>query len=396
MTMTPQVQSNVSASDLHISLELSLETWKIGFADRLGRNPRLRDVPAGDFQLLRTEIRRAKQHFQLPEECPVYSIYEAGRDGFWIHRVLISLGIENMIIDSASLETTRRKRNPKTDRIDARKLVSALMRYRTGDKTACRVIRIPDHVAEDARHLHREMKTLKAEKTQHTNRIGSLLAIHGIRKSINARFGETLDATHTGDGQPLGDELRERLKREFRRLQLAVEQIRELQQQQAKILRQAEKDHTQVARHAQLAQKLMMLGGIGPVSSWTLSAEVFAWRDIANRRQLGALAGLTPTPYNSGSGEREQGISKSGRGDLRSLMIEIAWGWVRWQPDSELTKWYQRRFVDNKRSRKQGIVALARKLLTALGKYIREGEIPAGARLKKGPLRHTYMPSLSA
>ena len=190
--------------------------------------------------------------------------------------------------------------------------------------------------------------------------------------------------------------MRERLEREFKRLQLAVEQIRELQMQQAKMLRLAAREDARAGRVAELAHRMMWLCGIGPVSSWTLSAEIFSWRDVANRRQLGALAGLVPTPHDSGSQEREQGISKAGRGDIRALMIEIAWGWLTWQPQSELAQWFHRKFQNTKRSRKRGIVALARKLLVALGKYIKTGEIPTGAKLKTGVLQFTYLPSLGS
>ena len=181
---------------------------------------------------------------------------------------------------------------------------------------------------------------------------------------------------------------------------MATEQIRMLQMQQAAMIRQAAKEveqsekDRQSSRAAIIAEHLCQLAAIGPVAGWTLSTEIFSWRDTVNRRQLAALAGLTPTPYSSGEDEKELGISKSGRGELRVLMIEIAWGWLRYQPSSELTKWYQRRFADGtKRNRKIGIVALARKLLVALGKYVRSGEIPAGAKLT-GARKFCYMTSL--
>jgi transposase len=263
------------------------------------------------------------------------------------------------------------------------------------------MIRIPDSEAEDARHLNREMRTLKNEKTAHTNRIKSLLAAQGITSvTIDRTFMQQLDSVKTADDNLLQDGLKTRLQREFNRLVLAVEQIRELQMQQAKMLRTAARELTVTEekrnspKRATIAAHLLELGGIGPVTAWTLATEIFSWRDIANRRQLAALAGLTPTPHDSGGEEKEQGISKSGRGELRALLIEIAWGWLRHQPDSELSQWYQRRFADGtKRNRKIGIVALARKLLVALGKYVCHGEIPAGAKLSD-ELKFNYLPSL--
>ena len=395
----PQVNSRVNT--LYMSIELSATKWKLGFADRFGRIPRVRSLDAGDFRLLRREIKAAKKTFGLEADASVVSCYAAGRDGFWIHRCLVSMGIESHIVEPASIEVNRKKRRAKTDRIDAQKIVIALMRFKVGDRFACRMIRIPDAEAEDARHLNREMRTIKTERTAHSNRIRSLLVTQGISNVvIDRNFARQLESMRTAEGIPLAKQLRQRLRREFDRLALATEQIRLLQMQQAKMIRLAAKEVAQFEaeanspRVAVIAEHLMSLSGIGPVTAWTLSTEVFSWRDIANRRQLAALAGLTPTPHASGDEEKEQGISKSGRGELRVLMIEIAWGWLLHQPSSELTKWYERRFNDGtKRNRKIGIVALARKLLVALGKYVRDGEIPADAKLKS-ELKFAYMPML--
>ena len=395
----PQVNSRVNT--LYMSIELSATKWKLGFADRFGRIPRVRPLDAGDFRLLRREIKAAKKTFGLEADASVVICYEAGQDGFWIHRCLVSMGIESHIVEPASIEVNRKKRRAKTDRIDAQKIVLALMRFKVGDRFSCRMIRIPDAEAEDARHLNREMRTIKTERTAHSNRIRSLLVTQGISNVvIDRNFARQLESMRTAEGIPLAKQLRQRLRREFDRLALATEQIRLLQMQQAKMIRLAAKEVAQFEaeanspRAAVIAEHLMSLSGIGPVTAWTLSTEVFSWRDIANRRQLAALAGLTPTPHASGDEEKEQGISKSGRGELRVLMIEIAWGWLLHQPSSELTKWYERRFNDGtKRNRKIGIVALARKLLVALGKYVRDGEIPADAKLKS-ELKFAYMPML--
>lgn len=402
MTTNPLPQNITAEVSLHMAIELSATKWKLAFVDRFGRKPRVRTVDAGDLEQLQAEIDTAKRAFGMDSQTGVVSCYEAGRDGFWVHRCLLSMGIENHVVEASSIQVNRKKRRAKTDRIDAEMIVAALVRFQAGDRLACRMIRIPDAEAEDARNLNREMRTIKTEKTRHTNRIKSLLAAQGITSvSIDRDFETFLKEARTADGNPLGPVLKDRLEREFVRLSLAVEQIRTLQKQQAEMLRLAAKEIEQVerakresSRLAQIAAQLGELSGIGPVTSWTLAAEVFSWRDIKNRRQLGSLAGLTPTPHASGNEEKEQGISKSGRGEIRVLMIEIAWGWLTFQPQSELSKWFRKRFGDGTaRSRKRGIVALARKLLVALGKYVRTGEIPAGANFRK-ELKFTYTPSL--
>lgn len=402
MTTSPQNQLNAHRPALHMAIELSATKWKLGFADRLGRKPRIRTIDAGRFDQLKVEIAAAKKVFRLEAQSPAISCYEAGRDAFWVHRCLVAMGVESHIVEPSSLQVNRKMRRAKTDRLDAAMIVGALLRFVAGDELACRMIRIPDAEAEDARNLHREMHAIKSEKTAHTNRIKSLLAAQGITDvKIDRDFKRFLEEVQTADGNQLLPGLKERLAREFDRLALAVEQIRQLQMQQAEMLRQAaaevgrvEESQRKSSRVGQIAYQLHELSGIGPVTSWTLAAEIFSWRDIKNRRQLGALAGLVPTPHSSGSEEKEQGISKSGRGDIRTLMIEIAWGWIAFQPQSKLTRWYRERFGDGTaRNRKRGIVALARKLLVALGKYVRTGEIPEGAVFSK-EMKFAYSLSL--
>ena len=347
MTTNSDAQTNNFPHSLHMAIELAAATWKLGFADRLGRKARVRSVAAGDFAKLNQEIAAAKKVFKLDPDCPVISCYEAGRDGFWVHRCLLAMGIESHIVEPASIEVNRKKRQAKTDRIDAQKIVNALMRFKAGDQLACRMNRIPDALSEDARHLNREMRTLKSEKTSHTNRIKGLLAAQGITEvAIDRTFVRRVDRMRTAEGEPVLSELRDRLFREFDRLALVVKQIRELQMRQAEMLRAAAKEATAGVtertspRHAIIAEHLAQLGGIGLVTATTLSIEIFSWREIKNRRQLAALVGLVPTPHASGEEEKEQGISKSGRGELRSLMIEIAWGWLRYQLSSD--DWFSR------------------------------------------------------
>lgn len=309
------------------------------------------------------------------------------------------MSIQSHIVEPASIQVNRRHRRAKTDRIDAEMILTALIRFHAGDRFACRMLRIPEKDMEDARHIHRELKSLKNERTSHTNRIKGLLVANGCSEVvIHHDFTDWLEQAVGGDGQPLGRRLIERLQREFERLRLVTQHIRQLQKHQYAMLRQAQK---QIAasessivsesktldaegRIVDLAEHLTQLNGIGIVTSWTLAAEIFAWRDIRNRRQLAAFVGLVPTPYSSGNEAKEQGISKSGRSDLRVLMIEIAWLWLQYQPQSDLSRWYNTRFGGGtSRERKRGIVALARKLLVALGKYVAHGEIPAGATLSE-------------
>ena len=404
MTTNPSNNPIISGAILYMAIELSSSEWKLAFADSLARNPRIRTIKiCGLFDLTRKELLKevtaAKKAFGLPEDCKVVSCYEAGRQGFWVHRCLIAMNIQNLIVEPSSMQVNRKARRAKTDRLDAVGIVKCLMRYTGGDMTACRMIRIPNPDQEDARQLSRELHELKGEKTSHTNRIKGLLETQGIAlRDVTLNFKTNLDSMMTADGRPLSSELTERLCREFDRVALVVEHIRELERIQGERLKQAsqmsEEPSDPKEKRAEIAYRLCQLKGIGTVTAWTMSLEIFGWRDIKNRRQLAALAGLVPTPYDSGSSEREQGISKSGRAEFRCLMIEIAWMWLYYQPNSDLSKWYRRRFDDgSKRNRKRGIVALARKLLIALGKYVKDGEIPAGSEMCSGAKRH-YTTSL--
>ncbi len=362
---------------LYLAFELSNKKWKLGFTTGLGQNPRERTIDAGDLPALEEEIDRAKQRFDLPQDARVLSCYEAGRDGFWLHRYLLTAGIENLVVDAASIEVPRRKRRVKTDRLDLGKLLRMLIRFDWGEKKVWSVVRVPSVEAEDRRHLHRELSTLKAERTRCSNRIKGLLVGQGVRIPVGADFLEQLDLVRLWDGSPILQGLRTRVECEFLRLQFTEQQIKSLERQHRTLIRTADDDCVEMVR------RLLRLRGIGEKSAWLLVMEFFAWRQFRNRRQVGALAGLTPTPHQSGDDAQERGISKSGNVPIRAMIIEIAWGWLRFQPDSQLSRWYQERFGrGSKRLRKIGIVALARKLLIALWRYLEFGEIPAGARLK--------------
>ena len=297
---------SVEGPVLYLAFELGNKEWKLGFSEGFGQRPRVRAMPAGNLVDLQREIELAKKRFGLPETARVVSCYEAGRDGFWLHRYLVEAGVENLVVDSSSIEVNRRFRRAKTDGMDVAKLLDQLMRYERGEKKVWHVVRVPGLEAEDRRQFHRELEAQRVE---------------AIRRSADPE----------------------------------VEKVRQL----------------------------LRLKGIGLNSAWVNTMEFFSWREFRNGKEVGGLAGLTPTPYQSGDSSRERGMSKAGNRHVRALAIEIAWGWLRYQPASELSQWYQRRFGDgSSRVRRIGIVALARKLLVAQWRYLETGLIPQGAVLK--------------
>jgi transposase len=363
---------------LAMSFELGATEWKMAFSPGLGQQPRHRTVAAGDLDAVMKEIAAAKTRFKLPADVRVVSCYEAGRDGFWIHRALELLGVENHVVDSAAIEVNRRARRAKTDRLDAAKLVGMLLRYLAGETRVWKVVRVPTEEEEDRRHLHRELKTVKGARTAVTNRIKGLLATVGVRLAEIGELPRLLEGVRLWNGNPVPKWLKARVEREWREREQLQERIAELEKQRKELLRSGKDSGSECAR------KLHALCGMGPNASWLYALEFFAWRAFTNRRQIGGLAGLTPTPYQSGVERREQGICKAGNRWMRSLAIEIAWGWLRYQPESELSRWYRERYGNGStRLRKIGIVALARKLLIELWKYLQTGTPPAGAVLKK-------------
>ena len=371
------IEHNSNQSYLYLAFELSESKWQLGFTIGLGQRPRLRSIDARDLEALQLEVRLAKQRFGLPESAPVLSCYEAGRDGFWLHRFLLSIGAENVVVDSASIEVNRRAKRAKTDRLDVGKLLTMLFRYHFGEKKVWSVVHVPSVEAEDKRHLHRELATLKVDRTRHINRIKGLLVGQGVRLPVGRNFSEGVEGTRLWDGSPLPSGLRARVEREYASLQFVQQQIKELEAERRELLRTSNDPDVEKVR------QLLRLRGIGENSAWLYVMEFFGWRSFRNRREVGALAGLTPTPYQSGDESREQGISKAGNRPIRGMAIEIAWGWLRHQPQSALSRWFQERFGEgSKRMRKIGIVAVARKLLIALWRYLEYGEIPAGAQLK--------------
>lgn len=362
---------------LFVVFELSSASWKLGFATELGQRIRERTIPAWDLGAFESELDKAKKRVGLEGSTRVASCYEAGREGFTLVRYLESTGIESAVVDAGSLEVSRRGRRAKTDRLDLGTLMNRLIRWHRGENSVWGVVHVPSVEEEDQRQWHRELDALKKERTRHGNRIKGLLAGQGVRMKLGADFLARLSEVRLWDGSRLPPALRGRLEREWARMQCVADQIRELRDLRKAVLEESNSASVEVAR------RLMQLRGIGENGAWVLAMEFFGWRRFENRRQVGALAGLVPTPHRSGEMDREQGISKAGSRWVRSMMIELAWCWLRFQPQSELSLWFDRRYGSGtRRSRRVGIVALARKLLVALWRYLDQGVIPEGAILK--------------
>lgn len=367
-----------SSKALHVALELGAHHWKLGFTTGLGREPRYRTIRAGDQEALQEEIAAAKQRFDLPEEAPVVSCYEAGRDGFWLHRYLVGQGVENHVVDSSSIEVSRKARRRKTDKIDLKSLLRLLVRYWTlGEEDAWNVVNVPSREDEDRRQLHRELETLKEERTARASRIKSLLATQGIELKLRDDFPKRLREARLWDGSPVPSELRARLEREWARYEAVEEEIRVLEAEREERVREADGDPA-----LEKVRRLMRIKGIGLKSAWLFVMEFFAWRDFNNGKEIGALSGLVDAPYQSSKDKKGQGMEKAGNARVRAMAVEIAWNWVRLQPDSQITQWFKERYSNaGPGARKCGIGAVARRLLIALWRYLEFGEIPEGAVL---------------
>lgn len=399
---TQTTRVDFSAPSLLVATEVSSSSWKLAVSDRELSKVIEVNVQPGDRTKLEQAITRAKSKLGLCPSAQVVSCYEAGRDGFWVHRFFESAGLVNLVLDSSSIPVDRRKRRAKTDGLDARQLLEVLSRFLvSGGKSRAKVVRVPTVDEEDARRLHRERERLVVERGAHQVRIKSLLALTGTQVK-DARQGEIADLRQW-NGEPLPPELRKELQREQARLHLADEQLRQIERERSQHLRKARQPAAPVAAKAPapqsangteeeltLAQKkgveiaglLGSLVGIGDISSWLLAFELF-YRDFDNRRQVASATGLTPTPYNSGGSGREQGISKAGNPLLRKVLIELAWSWLRFQPQSKSSRWFQERFGNGgSRSRRIGVVALARRLVVDLWRYVKFGVVPEGARLR--------------
>jgi transposase len=373
-TFDPTVLENTVC----ISFELGEGTWKLSFTSGFGEKVFRRSVPSRDRRAVLREIEHARQRLGLASDCRVVSCYEAGRDGFWLHRFLGAQGVENLVVDSSSIEVSRRSRRAKTDRLDGESLLDLLLRHLAGSqKKVWSVVRVPTVEQEDRRHLHRELQGAKRDRTRVTNRMKGLLANQGLTLDLKKQVPAQLAALQQWDGRPLPVGLRARFFNETATTEIYTELIERLEAERRELLRDA-KDPA-----LEKVLQLNLLRGIGVNSAWLYVMELFGWRELRNRKQVGAIVGLAPTPNDSGQRERERGMSKAGNRHVRAMAIEIAWGWLRFQPESELSKWYQRKFGSgSKRIRKIGIVALARKLMIDLWRYLETGVIPAGAELK--------------
>jgi transposase len=336
----------------------------------------MRSLIGSDRRGVLEEIKRARKRFGLSEQAAVVSCYEAGREGFWLDRFLKQEGIQNWVVDSSSIEVNRKARRVKSDRLDAGKLLGMLLRYCGAEKKVWKTVRVPSLEDEDDRHLHRSLKRFKQERTQLGNRIRGLLKTQGIGPQGWLQHWQESDVEKWRDweGKPLREGLKARLARELRQLSRVREEIRQMEEERSRLLSQAD------SRKLDQIGQLESLKGIGVNIAWTLVMEVFGWRQFQNRKEVGACLGLTPSPYQSGNSYRELGISKEGNRWCRGVIVEVAWLWLQWQPQSELSLWFRKRFArGGTRARKVGIVALARKLSIQLWRFLEQGEIPPGA-----------------
>lgn len=382
MMNTPSAGTDSDPVYCFVAIELSKSGWLVGVQTPLTNQPSRYQVKACDAKALLELIERVRSRVarELNRPVEVMSCYEAGYDGFWLHRVLQSHGIHNHVLDAASLQVNRRARRAKTDGIDVDRMLRALIRYLRGEPEACSVVRVPSVEEEDAKRLHRERHRLIVERVQHVNRIKGLCASQGIydyaplRRDRMARLKEL----RTGDGRPLPMRLKAELVRELKRLELLLEMIAAVEAERDAIL----KDQASTHLNADKIQLLARLKAIGPEFATVLVGEVF-YRAFANRRELASYVGLASSPFRSGSLERDQGISKAGNPKARTMMIELGWTWLRFQPESALSRWFFERVGNLKgRPRRIAIVALARKLLVALWRYLHTGLVPTGAVLK--------------
>jgi transposase len=375
MTTTCIGESTVAPCVLLIAFELGQRTWKLGFSRGIAERPRVRSVRGGDVEAVAREIAKTKQLWQLDDRTRVVSCYEAGRDGFWLHRWLVAQGITNYVVDSASIEVNRRAKRTKTDQLDLVGLLTSLARYVWGDRRVWRVVRVPTVAPEDGRHWHRSREIVLRDRTRVINRIKALLATLGTPLPVRGDFLEAVTQARLWDGRELPPGARERLRREWTQLQEITGHLRALECVGA---RPALDDATTAT-----GIKLEQLRAIGPASARTLATELFGWREIRNARQLGALVGLVPARYQSGERSCDLGITRAGNVHVRRLSSELAWVWVQYQPQSALARWYRERFGGGSpRVRRIGIVAVARKLLIALWRYVDRGVVPDGAVLK--------------
>src|SRR5271163_547975 len=388
------IQTHIGA--IFISLELSRSKWLItSLVPGGGQKMSKHWVDAEDLAglLARFWAIRDKVSARTGITYPIIVIQEAGLDGFWIHRALVEEGIESHVVDAASIAVSRRRRRAKTDKIDGEGLLRALLAFKRGEPRVCSMVRVPTPRDEDRRRICRERKTLIAERIRHVNRIKGLLFSQGIGdyEPLRRDRRRALEAVRTGDGRALGANMKAQIGRELDRLELLLDQIAAVEaERDAMLARQAEAEAAQSDQSVRDAsarvQKLMELNGLGAETVAKLETEAF-YRSFDNRRQLAAFVGLAGTPWKSGSIDHEQGVSM-GNHRLRETMIQLAWLWPLHQTNSALTRWYRERTKGaTKLQKKKMVVALARKLLVALWRYVDAGVVIEGAVLKRAVLK---------
>lgn len=364
----------------YLVFELSKANWKLGIM--LPGSPKMSrfTIDGGDMAALTVRLASIRARAgRCGRPVRIVSCYEAGLDGHWLHRWLVGQGVVSHVVDPSSIEVARRARRAKTDRIDLDKLMRSFLSYLRGEPRVCSMLHVPSVEDEDRKRRTRERKRLLKERTAHTNRIKALLFGQGIREvqPLKPGFIASLETMRTGDGRALPPLLTAEIVREHERLCLAQKQIATLE-----AASKAELHAAAPGSAAATIVQLVDLRSIGVISGQELVNEVF-YRSFANRRQVGSYFGLTGTPYDSGASRREQGISKAGNARARTLAIELAWLWLRYQPDSELSRWFRQRVGDLKgRIRRITIVAVARKLMVALWRYLTTGVVPTGAVLR--------------
>lgn len=362
---------------LYMAIEIGDRQWKLGFSIGMGQRPRIRVVASRDLERLEAEIRAGKARFKVAEDAPVLSCYEAGRDAFWPHRALTRMGVRNIVVDSSSIEVNRRARRAKSDKLDVVKLGEQLIRYHAGEKRVWSVIRVPTPAQEDRRQTQRELMTTRRDRARLVVRIKSLMSGQGVKVGPRGAVPEHLPSLRMWNGEPLPERLLERLEREVAKVRVLDLQIRDLERLRKHWLKSASDPVVDLVR------RMLKLRGIGPETAWLLAMELFSWRKFNNGRELGALVGLCPTPHQSGTIRHELGITKAGNRHVRALLVEIAWGWIQFQPQSALARWYAQKYASaGPVQRKKGIVAVARKLLIALWHYVEHEQPIEGAVLK--------------
>jgi transposase len=366
-----------------VAIELSKKSWIVAvntpLSDKISRHTLKPCDGRGLLDLC--ERIRTRVASETGKRVEIVSCYEAGYDGFWLHRLLEAHGIRNYVIDPASVQVDRRARRAKTDRVDVERLLRSLMAYLRGEPKVWSVVRVPSVAEEDDRRLHRERARLICERVQHVNRIKGLLAIHGIYDYQPLRLDrmQQLERLRIADGRTLPPRLKAEILRELQRLELVLGMIKTIEAERDAIASaKIEPEHGS----AKKIQYLAKIKSIGPEFATTLVGEVF-FRSFDNRKQVASYVGLTPAHFQSGSMSRDQGITKSGNAKARTVMVELAWLWLRYQPASPLSVWFHERVGKLKgRIRRITIVAVARRLLIALWRYLETGLIPEGATLK--------------